>query len=299
MTPPSTSDDGASPLRNAIGWMIGTLFSFTLMAIAVRQLSGAIHAYEIMFFRSAGALVLLLPFALAQGRRSLRTEAPKLQIFRNIVHFAAQLGWITGILLLPLSEVFAIEFTTPVWAALIAALVLGERLNRGRIVAVVFGLLGILIILRPGMASIHPGTLAVFGAAIGFAITLVTTKVLMRTDSPLTILLYMSLIQLPIGAILAAQVWVMPDPIQFFWLFSIGAVGLSAHYCSARALGLADATIVVPMDFMRLPLIVLVGFALYGETAEPLVLLGALIIFAGNYYSIRRESRLRTTAAAS
>jgi drug/metabolite transporter (DMT)-like permease len=277
--------------------MVGTLLSFTLMAIAVRELAGAIHAFEIQFFRSVGALIILAPFALVKGRASLKTEQPRLQIFRNIVHFAAQLGWITGVILLPLSEVFAIEFTTPVWATLIAAVVLSERLNRGRIVAVVIGFLGILVILRPGVATIEPGALAVLGAAVGFAITLVSTKALTRTDSAMTILLYMSLLQLPFGAVLAATAWTTPDLLQLFWLLVIGAVGLSAHYCTARALALADATVVVPMDFMRLPLIVLVGFVLYAETAEPLVLLGAVMIFAGNYYSIRREHRLRATAA--
>ena len=288
-----------SPLLVAVLWMVGTLLSFTLMAIAVRELVGAIHAFEIQFFRSVGAIIILAPFALAKGRAALKTTQLKLQIFRNFVHFAAQLGWITGVILLPLSEVFAIEFTTPVWAALIAAVFLGERLNRGRIVAVVLGFLGILIILRPGVASIEPGSLAVLAAAVGFAITLVATKALTRTDSALTILLYMALLQLPIGALIAAPVWTTPDPLQLFWLLVVGAVGLSAHFCTARALALADATTVVPMDFMRLPLIVLVGFLLYEESANPLVLLGAVMIFAGNYYSIRREQRLRADAATN
>lgn len=294
MTPCESSTNGVSPLISAVIWMSGTLVSFTLMAIAVRELAGAVHPFQIMFFRSLGALIFLAPFALAMGRAVWKTQRPVLQFGRNLVHFAAQLGWIIGIISLPLSEAFAIEFTTPVWATLIAALVLGERLNRGRIVAVALGFAGILVILRPGAEAISPGALAILGAAVGFAITLTATKVLTRTDAALTILLYMSLIQLPIGAALAAPVWITPDPQQLFWLLVIGAVGLTAHYCTARALALADATIVVPMDFMRLPFVAVVGFLLYGETANPLVLLGALMIFAGNYYSIRREHRHRT-----
>ncbi len=293
MDPSSAAAERSSPILTAVLWMVGTLISFTLMAISVRELAGAIHTFEIQFFRSVGALIILAPFAFAKGWQCLKTEQPGLQIFRNLVHFAAQLGWIVGLILLPLSEVFAIEFTTPVWATLLAAFVLGERLNRGRIIAVIFGFIGILIILRPGLSAIGPGTLAVLGAAVGFAITITATKALTRTDAPLTILLYMSLIQLPIGAAMAFPVWTTPNSLQLFWLLAIGATGLSAHYCTARALALADATVVVPMDFMRLPLIVLVGFALYAEAADPLVLLGALMIFAGNYYSIRREHRLR------
>ena len=168
---------------------------------------------------------------------------------------------------------------------------MGERLNRGRIIALLFGFTGILVILRPGLTVIEPGAFAVLGAAVGFAITLTLTKFLTRTDSPLTILLYMSVIQLPLGLILVAFEWTTPTLLQLFWLMVIGFVGLSAHYCTARALSLADQTIVVPMDFMRLPLIVLVGFALYSESAELLVLAGAGLIFAGNYYSIFRENR--------
>lgn len=277
--------------------MVGTLLSFTLMAIAVREVGASIHAFEIQFFRSVGALIILAPFAFRKGWTSLKTTQLKLQGFRNIVHYAAQLGWITGVVALPLSEVFAIEFTTPVWAALIAAVFLGEQLNRGRIAAVVLGFVGILVILQPGIATINPATFAVLAAAVGFAITLAATKALTGTDSPLTILLYMALIQLPIGAVMAAFVWTTPSLPQLFWLFAVGATGLSAHYCTTRALYLADATIVVPMDFMRLPLIVLVGFALYGESAKWWVLLGAAIIFAGNYYSIRREQHRRAGAS--
>ncbi len=277
--------------------MVGTLVSFTLMAISVREVGDSIHTFEIQFFRSVSALIILAPFAFSVGWASLKTEQPKLEVARNLIHYAAQLGWITGVVMLPLSEVFALEFTTPVWAALVAAIFLREKLNRGRIVAVVFGFIGILVILQPGGATINPGTFAVLGAAVGFAFTLTATKALTRTDAPLTILLYMALIQLPIGAVMAVNVWTMPTVPQLFWLFAVGATGLSAHYCTARALVLADATVVVPMDFMRLPLIVFVGFALYGETARWMVLLGAVIIFAGNYYSIRREQRLRDTAA--
>ncbi|NNE86097.1 MAG: DMT family transporter [Alphaproteobacteria bacterium] len=296
MATPAATEPNTTSLLTAVLWMVGTLLSFTLMAISVRQLAGAIHAFEIQFFRSVGALILLAPFAFNKGWASFRTAQPQLQVFRNVVHFAAQLGWITGVILLPLSEVFAIEFTTPVWAALVAAIFLGEKLNRGRVAAVLFGFIGILIILRPGVAEINPGTFAVLAAAVGFAFTIVATKALTRTDSPLTILLYMSLLQLPIGAVMAAFVWTTPNLEQLFWLFGVGATGLSAHYCTARALALADATIVVPMDFMRLPLIVLVGFVLYNESAQWPVILGAVIIFAGNYYSIRREQRLRAEA---
>lgn len=283
-----------TPVIQAVFWMTGTLFSFVVMAIAVRELSGEIHSFEIMLFRTIGSLIILLPFMLRAGPSVWKTTRLGTQIGRNLVHFAAQLGWITGIGLLTLAEVFAIEFTAPIWASILAVLFLGERLNRGRIVALVFGFTGILVILRPGFSVIEFGEIAVLGAAIGFAITLTLTKFLTRTDSPLTILLYMSVVQLPFGIVLAVLEWTTPDLLQLFWLLLVGAVGLSAHYCTAKALALADQTIVVPMDFMRLPLIVMVGWALYSESTELLVLAGAGLIFFGNYYSIFRENRRKS-----
>ncbi len=288
-----TAPVAVSPVIRAVFWMTGTLFSFAIMAVAVRELSGEIHSFQIMLFRSLASLAVLLPIAFYLGREVWRTERMGMQVTRNTVHFAAQLGWITGIGLLPLAEVFAIEFTTPIWATVMALLFLGERLNRGRIVALAAGFVGILVILRPGLATIDTGSLSVLGAAVGFAITLTLTKILTRSDSPLTILLYMSAIQLPLGVAITIFVWKTPDPLQLFWLCVVGLSGLSAHFCTASALRLADQTIVVPMDFMRLPLIVLVGYLIYAETAEILVLLGAALIFAGNYYSIFLENRTK------
>ena len=278
--------------------MTGTLLSFTLMAVAVREISGEIHSFQMMLFRSISSLVILTPFIVTMGTAIWRTDSLKLQFGRNTVHFAAQLGWITGIALLPLAEVFAIEFTAPIWSTVLAVLFLGESLNRGRIVAVILGFLGILVILRPGIAVIDDGAFAVLAAAVGFAMTITFTKYMTRTDRVITILVYMSVIQLPMGLALSAFVWITPDGLQLFWLFIVGATGLSAHFCTAKALSIADQTIVVPMDFMRLPLIVAVGFLLYSEAVEIAVLIGALMIFAGNYYSIRLEQRRRRRAGA-
>ena len=288
----SASAKKISPILEATFWMVGALLSFTLMAVSIRELHGEIHAFEVQFFRSVGARMVLTPMIIYKGWACLKTQKPKLHLFRNLVHLLAQLGWISGLMLLPLAEVFDIEFTTPIWAALIAVLFLGEKFNLGRLASILLGFIGIIIIVRPGVTSINPGTIFVLAAAIGFALTLTSTKQLTKTELPLTILIYMALIQLPIGAAMSSMVWVTPDQNQLFWLFAVGIVSLSAHYCSARALSLADATVVVPMDFMRLPLIILVGYLLYNESAKFVVILGATIIFAGNYFSIRYEQKL-------
>jgi drug/metabolite transporter (DMT)-like permease len=191
--------------------------------------------------------------------------------------------------------VFSIEFTTPIWLALLAVMFLGERMTGGRIVAVVFGFAGALVILRPGVAIVDAAALVVLAAALGFAITNVLTKELTNTDPPLAILFYMTIVQLPLSLSLSLWLedWTNPGLGHAPWLLLVAATGLSAHYCMARALAHGDATIVIPLDFVRLPLIAVVGFVFYAEALELAILLGAVLIFAGNYYSILTESRRR------
>jgi drug/metabolite transporter (DMT)-like permease len=271
--------------------MIGTLLSFATMAVAVREVSPAIHTFEIMLFRTGIGFVVLLPIVARYRFRPLRTGRLGLHAGRNFIHFFGQLGWFYGVTLLPLATVFALEFTTPVWAALLALVFLGERMTRGRLVAVLFGFAGVLIIVQPGMQALDIGTAVLLGAAVCFASTIILTKLLTRTDAALTVLWYMTLLQAPFSLALVWPYWVTPTPLQLAWLCVIGVTGLSAHYCTTRALTVADATVVVPIDFLRLPLIALVAALLYDEPVRAAVLIGAGLIFAGNYYNIVRENR--------
>lgn len=287
-----STTDSTSRLITVALWMSGALVSFAAMAVAVREASDTMQSFEILFFRSLIGLVIVLILVLRRGPGSVRTRRPGLQIFRNLVHFGGQFGWVYGIALLPLAEVTAIEFTTPVWTAILAVLFLGEKMNRGRVVAIALGLSGILVILRPGVEIVQLTALIVLASAICYASTHILTKKLTETDSPLAILFYMTLVQLPLGLVPALSAWVPPTIADAPWLVTLGVSALTAHYCLARALRLADATIAVPMDFLRLPLVAFVGFLLYAEEFEVALLAGAVLIFAGNYYNIRRESRV-------
>lgn len=284
----------SSPVVRAAIWMVGTLASFSLLAVATRELSADYSALQIIFFRNSVGLAIMLPVAVAIGWRRVRSRNMRLQTVRNVIHLAASLGWYQGIAILPLAQVFAIEFTAPFWAALMAVILLGERMNRGRAMALIFGLAGMLIILRPGFSSVGIGSLYVLGAAIGFAATHIATKRLTGTDTVVMVLFWMVVIQFPMSAVAAVFSW---SPLSWGmapWALLIGVTGLSAHYCMTRALHLADATVVIPMDFMRLPLIALVGFAVYSEGFDAFILIGALIMFSGNYVSIRRERAAET-----
>ena len=277
-------------MRGAL-WMGGALLSFSLMAVAVRELSRTIGPFEIMFLRGVVSLVLVAALLPYFGLRPLRTRRFGLHAVRNLFHFAGQLSWVYAIGLLPLATVFAIEFTTPVWTALLAMLILGERLNHGRIFMLVTGVAGILIILKPGYAQVSPAALVMLAGAFAFGASLVATKRLAGSDSALAILFYMALIQLPIGLLPALPGWVAPTAADAPWIVATGACGLIAHFCMTRAFRIADATLVVPIDFLRLPLIAVVGMLAYGEPIELATFIGAAVIFAGTYYSIRRESR--------
>jgi drug/metabolite transporter (DMT)-like permease len=278
-----------STLRGAL-WMGGALVSFSVMAVAARELLRAMGSFEILFLRSLVSFVLVLAVLPRFGLGVLRTRLFGLHVVRNVLHFGGQYAWVYAIAMLPLATVFAIEFTMPVWTALLAMLILGERLNRGRIVMLALGVAGILIILKPGFEIVEPGALAMLAGSFAYASMNIATKRLAEKDSAFAILFYMSAIQLPLGLFPALSQWVSPGIAELPWIVAIGAAGLSAHYCLTRALRIADAMLVVPIDFLRLPLIAVVGMLFYGEPLEVPILLGAAVIFAGTYYSIRRES---------
>ena len=272
-------------------WMGGALLSFVFMAIAVRELTSSLGVVEILFLRSVVALVILLAILPRFGLRALRTQRFGLHVTRNALHFAGQYAWVYAIGLLPLATVFAIEFTMPVWTALLAAMILGERLNGGRVAMLVLGFAGILIILKPGFERVPPAALVMLGGAFAYAATMIATKRIAGHDTAFALLFYMSVVQLPLGMALALPEWKTPAPVDWPWVIAVGATGLTAHLSLARALRIADAALVVPLDFMRLPLIAAVGVLFYGEPLDGSIFVGAAVIFAGTYYSIRRESR--------
>ena len=280
-----------APVFRAVLWMTMTLAMFALMMVAVRELARVMSTFEILAFRSFVALVILLPFAARLGRAAYTTRRPRLHLARNAVHFTAQYGWIVGIAILPLAEVTALEFTTPAWAAILAALFLGERIGGVRALAVICGLAGVLIILRPGIEVIDPGALIVLASAICYASSNVMVKALTRTDRAFVIVFYMQIIQLPLGLVPALFDWTTPGWTDVPWIVLVGATAIGAHYGMARAFALVDASVILPVDFLRLPFVALIGGLAYGEALDVFVLIGAAVMFTGNYASVRREAR--------
>ena len=280
-----------SPAVQGCLWMSGAVLSFSAMAIAVRQLLTHMGIFEVLFLRTFIALIAVVTYCSFNSFAPLRTGRIGIHTLRNVAHFAGQYCWVFAISALPLATVFAIEFTMPVWVALLAYFFLGERLNGPRLVMLTLGLVGVMVILKPGVGVIQPAAFVMLLGALCYAGNMITTKSLTKTDSILAILFWMNLIQSPLALIPALPTWSAPTLVDTPWIFCLAGGSLFAHYCMTRAFRLADATVVVPIDFMRLPLIAVVGALLYGEPLDPWVFVGAAIIFCGTYYSISRESR--------
>lgn len=276
-----------APAVRAALWMSGALVSFMSMAISGRELAAELTTFQILFFRSLVGLVVVAILLQRSGWTQVETRMFGTHLVRNLAHFGGQYGWFYGLAFIPLTEVFAIEFTVPIWTAILATIFLGERMNRMRALAVAVGFVGVLVILRPGVAIVSPGALAVLGGALGYAASHVFTKRLSSTETPLAILFYMTVIQLPLGLVPALPGWVWPSAASWPWVVVVATTALSAHYCLARAFRLADASVVVPMDFLRLPLIAIVGFVFYDEALQVWVLVGAVIVFAAAWLNLK------------
>ena len=287
-------------LRLVVLWMMGTLASFTALAVSIRALTATLTVYEVLAIRNLGGIVILGVYAVLAARGDIGAPRPLwLHGIRNVFHFAGQAAWTTGLTLLPIATVFALEFTAPAWTVVLAALFLRERLTTGRVAAVVLGFVGVLIILRPGLSAFDPAGLIVLFAAMMFAVQLTTTKRLTGSNTVLNILFWMNIMQLPLY--LVAQGLTGRPPLLFPHLtlamlpalIGLCTTGLLAHVCLTNAFRHGDAIVVVPIDFMRIPLITLVGVLLYGEAFDPLVLLGAGVTAAGIVWNIRAETRRR------
>ena len=274
-------------------WMSGALLAFSAMAISVRALAATLGVMEILALRAGFGLIVMATLVALRAdlRATINCRHLRLHLFRNTVHVASSYLWAMSLLLIPLAMTFALEFTTPAWTLLLAAPVLGERLTASRIGAVVFGLLGVLVILRPGLATFQPGALLTLVTAFGLAITLIATKKLTRTDSTFAIVFWMMLIQLPLALIGSDPLFVTKlNQGQVPAVIGIGVSGLVSHYCLTNAFQAGDAGVVVPLDFMRIPLIAVVGWWLYGEPLDVFVFLGAGLIITGILWNLRSEA---------
>ena len=278
----------ASP-RRAAAWMAGWLAAMVVMAVAGREAARSLPVFQIMELRSLLGFVLLWPLLHASGGlAAMRTRRLRRHVARNAVHYAAQFGWFVALTLIPLAQVVAIEFTMPVWTALLAVALLGERVDVARIVAVALGVVGVVVIVRPGLAHVEPGQLIALAAAVGFAVSVILVKSLTATESTVAIVFWMLVVQSAIGLVPMLAVWRTPSAAVVPWLVVIAFCGTYSHFCNAQALRYADATLVVPIDFLRVPLTAVAGWLVYNERIDAFTVVGAGLILGANLLNLRR-----------
>ena len=280
-------------------WMSATVLSFCAMAVAARELLKHLGTFEILSFRTGVSLLIVLALALRTGIATLKTRRIGIHAWRNGVHLGGQASWVYAIGALPLATVFAIEFTAPIFTALLAVLFLHERMNSGRAVMLVLGLAGVLVILRPGLGVFQPAALVMLFGSLCFAVQFIGTKKLSSTESPMALLFWMAVIQTPVCLVAALPGWTAPRLEDLPWIAVLGIGSFAAHYCMMRAMKLADAMVIVPVDYFRLPLIAVVGAVFYAEPFDLLVFVGAGMIFVGVWYSLAGEGAGRRDPSAA
>ncbi len=281
------------PLAAAV-WMSGSIAAFTAMAVAARQIQGLHDTFEIMTARSLVGFIIVVVVAKAMGLfGDIHATRLSGHFLRNTIHFAGQNLWFWALTMIPLAQVFALEFTSPIWVMILSPLILRDRLTPAQVFGAIIGFAGILVVARPDFTAIHPGVLAAAAAAVCFALTSLATRALTRNESIVSILFWLTLMQFCFGLVLtlADGRIALPTAITAPWLLLIGGAGVLAHLCLTNALRLAPASFVMPIDFIRLPLIAIIGALFYGEPLDALLFVGAVLIVLGNWINIRAEAK--------
>jgi drug/metabolite transporter (DMT)-like permease len=279
-------------------WMAGWLALMLMITVAGREALYELNVFQLMLIRSAIGLILLSPLIYrAGGLAVMKTKRLPQHLGRNTIHFGAQLGWFYALTLIPIGQVVAIEFTMPIWTAILAAMFLGERMTIWKFTAIVLGIVGVVMIVRPATGEINTGQLIALAAAVGFGVSIAIVKSLTRTEQTVTIIFYMLAVQTTGSLLPALYVWQWPSLTVWGWGIVVAFCGTFSHYCMARALLYADATVVVPMDFLRVPLTALAGWLLYSERLDAFTVLGAALILTGNLVNLRASAPVPARAA--
>jgi drug/metabolite transporter (DMT)-like permease len=269
-------------------WMAGWLALMLIVTVAGRETLRELNVFQVMEVRSIVGLLILVPMIRNQGGfAAMRTARPLQHIGRNLVHYAAQIGWFFALTLIPLAQVVSIEFTMPIWTAILAVSFLGERMTFGKVAAILLGIVGVIVIVRPVAGEINPGQLIALSAAVGFGVSIAMMKSLTRTERTLAIIFWMLVIQSAAGFLPALYVWQWPSAYAWGWMAVLGFSGTFTHYCMARAMLYADATVVLPLDFLRVPLTAIMGWLIYYERLDMFTVLGAALILTGNLLNLR------------
>jgi drug/metabolite transporter (DMT)-like permease len=281
---------GTAPVRGA-AWMTGAAASFVVMSWSIRALA-PITASEIIFFRSLFGLVLILPTVGLPLRDLVRPRWPKFYCLRGVLSYLAMLAWFYPLQVLVLADAVALQFTLTLFTILFAIIVFKEQVGFRRWTATLVGFAGALLIIRPGFAEVDVAMILVLVSAALYASANIIVKKLSGIERPGVIVFYMHAVTLPLALVGAVPYWVWPGAGDWPWIAVLALSGSMAHYCFTRAMSASEVSIVMPFDYLRLPLIALVGYFFYGQSAAIWTWVGAAVICGASLYIIRREAQI-------
>ena len=293
--------DGSKARRGTAFMLVSTVTGSMLVA-SVRHLGTDIHPFEMVFFRSFFGLIFFAPWLIRQGLAPLRTRHIILHGARSGLQVATGLAFFTALTLAPLAKVTALQFSAPLFATVLALVVLGETIRARRIAALIIGFAGTLIIVRPGFVEVDLGSALVLISAVMIGLIMILIKILSRIESSATITFYAALLGTPFALIAALPVWRTPSPEHWPWLIAIGFLGSLSQLAFTQAFKEADVTAVLPLDFTRLIWIAIIGYAVFGEIPDVWTWVGGAVIFSSATYIAFREIRAKSegsTARAS
>ena len=280
----------------AVMFMIGSTVLFGTMAVCIRLASSQLHPFEIAFFRNLFGFVFTFPLLFRHGWGILRTDKLSLYFLRCCIGIVSMLCGFWAIVNLPLAQAVALSYSTPIFVTIGAVFVLGEVVRARRWTAVIIGFIGVLVLMHPGKGAFNFASLVAVMAAVMSASVAISIKFLSRTEKADAIVIYTTMIWVPLSLVPALFYWTQPTGITWLWIVLSGFLGTTAHMCWTRALTLADASLLTPISFLQVLIVGVFGYFLFDEAVDRLTVLGAAIIFASNLYIAQREARLARRA---
>jgi drug/metabolite transporter (DMT)-like permease len=287
----SSGQNARSELLKAVGFMVCSAAMFACMAVMIRLASSQLHAFEIAFFRNFFGFVFAVPLLVHHGLGILKTDKLSLYVGRCLIGIVSMLCGFYAIVHLPLAKAVTISYSTPLFVTILAVLFLGEMVRLRRWTAVFLGFIGVLVIMWPGAETFDANTLVALTAAVLSAIVAISIKVLSRTEKPDAIVLWTTMLWVPLSLVPALFVWTWPTGWTWAWIIGAGFFGTAGHMFWTRALKRGDASMLTPISFMQVPFVAVLAWWLFDETVTGWTAAGAAIIFVANAYIAHREAR--------
>jgi len=284
---------GHTTETKSILWMLGACVLGAVMAVLTKHVAGEMHPLEMVFFRNLFAVSSLLPWVLARGIPHVKAANFKLYFSRSISSLFAMSMFFYAVSIIPITDAIAITFTVPLITTVLAVIFLGEKVGVHRVMALVIGFLGVVVVFRPGYGIFESAYLMVLASTIGWSISNILIKKLTRTDHPRAMVFVMMLIMTPLTFPGALYVWQPPEVMNLIWLFVLAVVTNEAQFCMNKAYKNTEMSVLMPFDFSRLIFTSILAYMFFAEVIDAWTLLGSLIIFSSSVYIVRREYRNR------